>query len=103
DCFPLVCDLASTADLASVLEHNCVPEASRLITFFGMMPNFEPHLILPRLASVLRADDFLLLSANLAPGPDYAAGVQKILPLYDNALTRDWLLTFLLDLGLERS
>ena len=34
---------------------------------------------------------------------DYAAGVKKILPQYDNALTRDWLLTFLLDLGVERS
>ena len=26
----------------------------------------------------------------------------RILPLYDNELTRDWLLTFLLDLGVER-
>ena len=25
--------------------------------------------------------------------------MQRILPLYDNALTRDWLMTFLLDLG----
>src|SRR3954463_15334546 len=45
----------------------------------------------------------LLFSANLAPGPDYAAGVRRILPLYDNALTRDWLLTFLLDLGVEKN
>jgi hypothetical protein len=44
-----------------------------------------------------------LFSANLAPGADYAAGVQAILPQYDNALTRDWLMTFLLDLGVERS
>jgi len=44
----------------------------------------------------------LLFSANLAPGTDYAAGVRRILPLYDNALTRDWLMTFLLDLGVER-
>jgi hypothetical protein len=28
--------------------------------------------------------------------------VKKILPQYDNALTRDWLLAFLLDLGVER-
>jgi hypothetical protein len=33
---------------------------------------------------------------------DYAKGVKKILPLYDNALTRDWLMMFLLDLGVER-
>jgi hypothetical protein len=27
--------------------------------------------------------------------------MRQILPLYDNALTRDWLMTFLLDLGVE--
>jgi hypothetical protein len=40
-----------------------------------------------------------LFSANLAPGNNYAAGMKKILPQYDNPLTRDWLMTFLLDLG----
>jgi hypothetical protein len=50
---------------------------------------------------MLRPVDHLLFSANLAPGTDYAAGVQRILPLYDNVLTRDWLMTFLLDLGVE--
>lgn len=101
-CHPLVCDLASAGDLPSVLEQQVDPAAARLITFFGMIPNFEPQLILPRLAGVLRPADYLLFSANLAPGADYAAGVQRILPLYDNALTRDWLMTFLLDLGVEQ-
>ena len=102
DCYPLVCDLATADDLPAVLDRHINPNAARLVTFFGMIPNFEPQLILPRLASLLRPSDFLLFSANLAPGPDYAAGVQRILPLYDNDLTRDWLLTFLLDLGVER-
>ena len=74
----------------------------RLISFFGMIPNFEPQEILPKLASLIRAKDFLLFSANLAPGKNYAGGVKKILPQYDNTLTRDWLMTFLLDLGVER-
>jgi hypothetical protein len=43
----------------------------------------------------------LLFSANLAPGKDYAEGIKAILPLYDNAPTRDWLMTFLMDLGVE--
>ena len=64
-----------------------------------MIPNFEPGVILPRLAELVRPFDYLLFSANLAPGADYAAGVRQILPLYDNAPTRDWLMTFLLDLG----
>lgn len=99
-CFPLVCDLAMTPDLPEVLEQ-MVPGPSRLYTFFGMIPNFEPEVILPRLAALVRPGDALLLSANLAPGPDYDSGVRRILPLYDNTLTRDWLITFLLELGVE--
>jgi len=102
DCFPFVCDLASAGDLPATLEKQSPSEATRLITFFGMIPNFEPHAILPKLAALVRHGDFLLFSANLAPGRDYAAGVRRILPQYDNALTRDWLMTFLLDLGVER-
>jgi L-histidine N-alpha-methyltransferase len=66
-----------------------------------MIPNFEPQIILPKLAALLGAEDLLLLSANLSPGPDYERGLQRIMPLYDNALTRDWLMTFLVDLGVE--
>ena len=101
--FPLVCDLATADDLSSVFTHRPSPTAYRLITFFGMIPNFEPDDILPKLAALVRRGDSLLFSANLAPGHDYEAGVKKILPQYDNELTRDWLLTFLLDLGVERS
>jgi len=100
-CFPLVCDLHSSDDLPAVVESHGSEGSARLITFFGMIPNFEPAQILPKLATLLRAEDSLLFSANLAPGPDYAAGVQRILPQYDNPLTRDWLMTFLLDLGVE--
>lgn len=103
ECHPLVCDLATADDLPDVLAPPIHPDAARLITFFGMIPNFEPDLILPRLATLLRPFDHLLFSANLAPGPDYAAGVQRVLPLYDNDLTREWLLAFLLDLGVERA
>jgi len=104
-CFPLVCDLASANDLSAVFgrTREILPKADRLVTFFGMIPNFEPQLILPRLSDLLRRGDRLLFSANLAPGPDYLAGVRKILPLYDNALTRDWLMTFLLDVGVKDS
>jgi uncharacterized SAM-dependent methyltransferase len=101
-CFPLVLDLATAEDLPAVLDRMLPGDAARLFTFFGMIPNFEPAVILPRLASLLRPDDGLICSANLAPGPDYAAGVRQILPQYDNAPTREWLLTFLLDLGVER-
>lgn len=100
-CQPLVCDIGGADDLPEVLEKLSPGQARRLVTFFGMIPNFEPELIMPKLAGLIRPNDLLLFSANLAPGRDYAAGVQKVLPGYDNALTRDWLLTFLFDLGVE--
>jgi len=98
NCFPLVCDLATAGDIRKCL----VTRHPSLVTFFGMIPNFEPGRILPKLASLIRPKDFLLFSANLAPGSNYAAGLNKILPQYDNPLTRDWLMTFLLDLGVGR-
>lgn len=98
NCFPFVCDLATADDLQKSL----VTRHPSLVTFFGMIPNFEPQIILPKLVSLVRPKDFLLFSASLAPGKNYAAGVKKVLPQYDNSQTHDWLMTFLLDLGLEK-
>jgi L-histidine N-alpha-methyltransferase len=102
NCLPFVCDLASADDLPTFFQTQRPAEVPRLITFFGMIPNFEPDSILPKLAKMVRPRDQLLVSANLAPGPDYADGVHRILPQYDNELTHDWLMTFLLDLGVNR-
>jgi L-histidine Nalpha-methyltransferase len=99
--FPLVCDLAGADDLPAIFHSRITHHASRITTFFGMIPNFEPEIILPKLSSLVGKNDWLLFSANLAPGPGYQAGVAKILPQYDNPLTRDWLWAFLFDLGVE--
>jgi len=88
-CFPFVCDLATAKDLPATLKSRITGHGSRLITFFGMIPNFEPDQILPKLAGLLKVDDYLLFSANLAPGGDDDAGMKRILPQYDNPLTRD--------------
>jgi uncharacterized SAM-dependent methyltransferase len=103
NCFPFVCDLAATSDLSAVFNSRFTLHASRIATFFGMIPNFEPQQILPKLSPLIRPKDLLLFSANLVPGKNYDAGVKKILPQYDNAPTRDWLLAFLFDLGVEKS
>jgi uncharacterized SAM-dependent methyltransferase len=110
NCRPLVCDLATADDLPSAVEQagplptgRGASAAARLITCFGIIPNLEASVFLPRLAALVRRGDWLLFSANLAPGPDYAAGIQRVLPLYNNALTRDWLMTCLIDLGVENS
>jgi uncharacterized SAM-dependent methyltransferase len=101
-CFPFVCDLATADDLAGALRKVGPPQGASLVTFFGMIPNFAPQEILPKLASLVRSQDWLIFSANLAPGKNYAIGVKNVLPQYDNALTRDWLLAFLTDLGVKR-
>jgi uncharacterized SAM-dependent methyltransferase len=101
-CFPCVFDLTTADDLPALFRARPSTLVPRLFTFFGMIPNFEPLEIVPKLASLIGPKDLLLFSANLAPGADYAAGLRKILPQYDNDLTRDWLMTFLLDLGAER-
>jgi L-histidine N-alpha-methyltransferase len=93
---PLVLDLAATKDLSEFL----TPEP-RLITFFGMLPNFEPEEVFPQLSAALRSRDFLLLSANLAPGPDSRLGVEKVFHQYNNDPTRNWLATVLQDAGLQ--
>ena len=101
DCVPLVLDLGATTDWRAALEPALEPSARRVICFFGMLPNFTPSMTLTHLTTLVRPNDLLLFSANLAPGVDYAAGVEKIRPLYDNFLTRDWLWTVLHDLGAE--
>jgi len=98
-CHAAVFDLATAENLSEIMDASD-PSLPRIITCFGIIPNFEPALLAKRLAELLRPDDLLLFSANLAPGPDYAAGVDAILPQYDNALTRDWLMTLLIDLGI---
>jgi L-histidine N-alpha-methyltransferase len=100
-CYPFVCDLGAAEDLAETIATLPAGQGPRLITFFGMLPNFEPDAALSRLVRLVGPEDTLLLSTNLAPGPDYEQGVRKILPLYDNSLTREWLMLFLTDLGIE--
>ena len=101
-CALLVLDLAQAEDWRQALATVLRPGVRRVVTFFGMMPNFTPGQVLPRLAGLLNPGDALLVSANLAAGADYAAGVRQVLPLYDNALTDEWLFSVLADLGVTR-
>ena len=95
----LVADLADADDLDAALAPLHPPGEGRCVTLFGMFPNFEPGFLFERLARWLRPGDRLIFSANLAPGPDVAAGTAEVLPQYDNAETRAWLATLLEDHG----
>ena len=72
------------------------PHLSRhnIFTSFGLIPNFGPQEIFPKLYSLLKPEDYLLLSANLAP-----EGIDKVLFQYDNQPTKDWLTQFLARFG----
>lgn len=99
ECHPFVCDFQKADDLHACFAELTPTTVPRIITFFGAVPNFEPDAVFPKLASLLRKNDWLLISANLAPGDDYELGLRRILPQYNNPATRDWLGTFLYDLG----
>lgn len=93
---PLVADLSDPDTDLNDWFGSALPAADqRVFTFFSMLPNFEPADILSRLAGWLRPHDRLLLTANLAPGDDFNAGMARILPQYDNPETCAWLATFL--------
>ena len=82
------CRLDLTTRLPSRITHLPGP---RLITLFGVIPNLDPLPLLRRISRIMRPDDYLLFSANLAPGRSGFAGARKILPQYDNRPTRVWL------------
>ena len=97
----LVADFLKADDLQRIFITQTTGNSTRIINFLGMIPNFEPGDILPRLSSLIRPNDLMVFSANLAPGEDYRAGVEKVLPQYDNPETQAWLMTVLTDHGIE--
>ena len=62
-----------------------------LITLFGVLPNLNPLPLLRSIRRLMKKDDLLLFSANLAPGQSSHTGALRILPQYDNRPTRNWL------------
>lgn len=98
---PLVVDIAGVENLRRTLDSVLPGRGNRLIAFFGMLPNFEAKDALGTLSSAMRERDLAIISANLAPGVDYRAGVEKVLPQYDNLPTRKWISAALIDAGLE--
>ncbi len=91
----LVCDLAQSAFLGEWLdEQDC--DLPRLITFFGLVPNFAPSMISRIFRAVLRPSDVLLVSAHLAPvrqesKEELGAAMASVLPQYNNPETLAWL------------
>jgi hypothetical protein len=99
----LVCDLAETAFISDWLNRTS-QDLPRIITFFGLIPNLAPSLVIRLFHAVLRPVDILLASAHLAPvgeGVDVPEAMQKVLPQYDNPETLAWLAAALDELGIR--
>jgi L-histidine N-alpha-methyltransferase len=99
---PYVMDLSACERWDDLLEGLGTDPGQRVLCFFGMLPNFEPGPTWSALGRLLQPGDWLLVSANLALSPDAQSGTEAALSLYDNDLTRQWLMTALWDLGVER-
>jgi uncharacterized SAM-dependent methyltransferase len=96
---PIVADVGRSKGLKNWLDTTLGDEWTRGFTFFGMVPNLEPSVVVETLDRLVRGNDLLLLSANLVSDESDAA-IQEILPQYDNQETRAWLLGFLRESGL---
>jgi L-histidine N-alpha-methyltransferase len=99
----LVCDLARTAFLSEWLD-GVARDLPRRITFFGLVPNLAPSLVIRLFRAILRPGDILLVSAHLAPigdGVDLPAAMNAVLPQYDNSETLAWLAAAVEHLGLQ--
>jgi uncharacterized SAM-dependent methyltransferase len=99
----VVCDIGLAKDLELLFPRRT--HTSRVVTAFGLVPNFEPDQLVQKLASLLAFEDTLLLSANLVMEAGdldgVQAGVRGVLSQYDNPPTRNWLGILLGDLGIS--
>jgi uncharacterized SAM-dependent methyltransferase len=95
---PYVLDLEAHANLSDVLNAPGTADSRRLLSCFGMLPNFDYTTFLPYIRSLLRPEDCLLISANLSPTPLPTSQVH-ILPQYDNPFAHTWFTGLLDSLG----
>ena len=99
----LVCDLAHGVYIADWLDRS-IGASPRVITFFGLVPNLAPSLVIRLFQALLRPGDILLASAHLAPvgeRTELSEAMQTVLPQYDNPETLVWLTAALKEQGIK--
>lgn len=99
---PIEADLEAQPALLPWLAEQDGGDLPRLVTCFGMIPNFDPETFPRYLAGLVRPQDGLLFSANLSPG-GLAADGPRILRQYDNPEARAWYRGALEALGIVSS
>lgn len=99
--FPLVLDLERYPSLPAGLNKQAsTSEVLRCWSCLGLSPNLPLHRLLAYLRRLLRAEDGLILSANLAPRGT-VPGDAAILRQYNNPAARHWYAGALSELGLS--
>jgi len=98
---PVLCELSTCSTMPAILKTFDPAGTDRLLLFLGTIHNYDPGKILKSLLHILRSQDRILISANLAPSATYEKSVSTILSQYDNAPTRSWLMGALSELGLD--
>ena len=101
-----VIDLEAADELRKALDQGDRTER-RIYTFFGLVPNLAPVTVLRILKTLLRPQDQLLISANLAPvrketEAEEERAVKRILPQYRNRETKQWLSMLFQEQGISR-
>ncbi len=99
----MACDMENVDRVAQWIDETG-HEAPIFFTFFGVVPNMTPSLVLRLFRAILRPGDTLVVSAHLAPISEDIAlpdAMRKVLPQYDNAETLAWLLAGLEEWGLS--
>jgi L-histidine Nalpha-methyltransferase len=99
---PYVLDLNVQPELTALFTPHEIAASRRLLSCFGMLPNFAYRAFLPYVQSLMRPGDVLLISANLSPVP-YSESWAHILPQYDNPLAHAWFAGLLDSLGFSTS
>ena len=91
----LACDLTQAEFLGPWLD-DASGDLPRLMTFFGLFPNFAPSVVARLFHAILRPGDILLASAHLVPvqnesRDELSVAMQSVLPQYANPETLAWL------------
>jgi uncharacterized SAM-dependent methyltransferase len=94
----LVADLETLPALGPWLAGTGVGALPRVLTCYGMLPNMDAGRFPAWVAGLLRAEDALLISANLSPR-GLATDGARIAAQYDNPPARAWYAGALSELG----
>ncbi len=95
-----VADIAAVAltDLTESIGRELSPQATRIVSLFGVLPALESPTAVEFAMGLLRPMDLFVFSTNLLPA---GRSIVEIAEFYDSPLARDWLQQILREVGLE--